>query len=315
MVYKNRIITGINKIARIFSGKNIFIKGLKDKRQVIFPGSFHPYFNGTQCQLYWIPDFQEKYYPSFFSEEDLQFRAGYQQELIARKVQLVFSSKNAADDFKKFYPAAENKTYVLPFAVTVADTSGVSYEAVAAKYGITSNHFFITPNQFWVHKNHMVIVEAAALLKNKGIKCQFVFSGLEHDLRSPHYSVRLREKVAELGLEETIIFPGFMDRKELVKLIEAATAVIQPSLFEGWSTVVEDGKAMNKYIIASNLPVHYEQMGDKGLYFDPNDAEALCSQIMDHLKSGKTSFDWQYENRRQEFGKNFMQIARSVAAS
>jgi hypothetical protein len=49
-----------------------------------------------------------------------------------------------------------------------------------------------------------------------------------------------------------------------------ALAIIQPSLFEGWSTVVEDVKAMNQHIIVSDLNVHRDQLGVQAFYFNPN---------------------------------------------
>jgi len=35
--------------------------------------------------------------------------------------------------------------------------------------------------------------------------------------------------------------------------LQNAKAIIQPSYFEGWSTVIEDAKALNKYLIVSIL--------------------------------------------------------------
>ncbi len=39
-------------------------------------------------------------------------------------------------------------------------------------------------------------------------------------------------------------FLGFIDRGEQLQLMKNSIAIVQPSLFEGWSTVVEDTKAM-----------------------------------------------------------------------
>ena len=58
-------------------------------------------------------------------------------------------------------------------------------------------------------------------------------------------------------------------RAEQLLLMKYAQAVIQPSLFEGWSTVIEDAISLQVPVIASNLPVNIEQLGDRGVYFDP----------------------------------------------
>jgi glycosyltransferase involved in cell wall biosynthesis len=61
-----------------------------------------------------------------------------------------------------------------------------------------------------------------------------------------------------------------------------ANAVIQPSFFEGWSTVVEDAMAVNTPVIASSLDVNIEQLADKGLYFDPGNVNSLVSILRDY---------------------------------
>jgi hypothetical protein len=58
--------------------------------------------------------------------------------------------------------------------------------------------------------------------------------------------------------------------------MQNALAIIQPSLFEGWSTVVEDAKALNQHVIASSLSVHKEQLEKNASFFDPFDYKRLA---------------------------------------
>ena len=75
------------------------------------------------------------------------------------------------------------------------------------------------------------------------------------------------------------MFLGFIDRAEQLQLMNYAKAVIQPSLFEGWSTVVEDAKSMNQFVIASDIDVHREQLKNNCRFFSPNDEIALAKII------------------------------------
>ena len=91
-----------------------------------------------------------------------------------------------------------------------------------------------------------------------------------------------------------------------------ALAIIQPSLFEGWSTVVEDVKAINQNIIVSDLGVHREQLGEQAFYFKTHD-EILLAKIMFTFLSKdipRPSFD--YSNRLANFGNDFMQLIDSI---
>ena len=75
-------------------------------------------------------------------------------------------------------------------------------------------------------------------------------------------------------------------------------AVIQPSLFEGWSSVVEESRMLGKTIILSDLAVHYEQAPDFAVYFDRNNAKDLAEKILDLLPRLSPGPDHR-ENKRQ----------------
>ena len=56
-------------------------------------------------------------------------------------------------------------------------------------------------------------------------------------------------------------------------------AVVNPSLFEGWSSTVEEAKSMGKRIILSDIPTHREQNPPCGYYFNPGDSASLAKII------------------------------------
>ena len=94
--------------------------------------------------------------------------------------------------------------------------------------------------------------------------------------------------------------------------MSAAEAVIQPSLFEGWSTVVEDAKAMNQNMIASNLDVHNEQLLDTASFFDPKNENELEEKMIYHWEKNLAKPDYKYSDRVKEFGENFVKIVQKV---
>ncbi len=304
----------INKISLIATGKILIDKRPKNLA-VLFPNPPKAYFFGrvpANKMLHWIPDFQERYLPHFFSAAELENRATQHQKLVNLQVPLVFSSYNALEDFQQFYPEATNKTAVLQFAVTHPNYEEVDRQTVLQKFSLPSRYFF-APNQFWVHKNHIVVIKAIQLLKEQGIECVVAFSGKEHDYRNATYSQDLKDYVTTHGLADNIRFLGFIDRKEQLRLMKEAMAVIQPSLFEGWSTVIEDAKAMNQCIIASNLPVHDEQLGKEGTFFDPYQPESLAeklSAIYHHKALPKYQDD--YRKMVQKFALDFMKIVADL---
>jgi len=64
-----------------------------------------------------------------------------------------------------------------------------------------------------------------------------------------------------------------LDYRDILALNARADALVNPSRFEGWSTTVEEAKALGTPLVLSNLPVHREQVAERALYFDPDDPE------------------------------------------
>ena len=66
-------------------------------------------------------------------------------------------------------------------------------------------------------------------------------------------------------------------------VMKNASFLIQPSLFEGWGTVLEDAKVLDKRVILSDISVHYEQKYEKCVLFRATDAEDLANRILENI--------------------------------
>lgn len=259
--------------------------------------------------VFWIPDLQQKYLPDFFDETELKLREDSCCRIIELNRPIIFSSKAALADFNTFYPNSKNLKKVIPFAVVNPILPAGTIHSVKEKYKIEGDYFF-SPNQFWQHKNHIAIIEAVKILGERGAKVKIVFTGKEYDYRNPEYTTFLKQKVVEYGLQNQVLFLGFIDRIDQLVLMKNASAVIQPSLFEGWSTVVEDAKAQNQTLIVSDIPVHKEQLEDKAYYFSPNNYNELASKIVEVLEnpSDKLRYDLDYSENIKKFAQNIQAL-------
>lgn len=250
---------------------------LPDQFDIVFPNPSEEVFKDipVEKKIFWTPDFQEDYLPDYFSDDEIFNRKLNQLYNAVKARNVIFSSTSALDDFKRLYPFAKCKSSVLHFAVTHPNYEDMDLNKVLSKYRL-ENNYFMSPNQFWAHKNHMTVIKAVQSLKQQGINITLVFSGKEYDYRQPDYTQTLKDYVTNNGLDDQIRFIGFIDRKEQLLLMKNAIAIIQPSFFEGWSTVVEDAKAMNQLVIASDIKVHREQLPVNGIFFNATDVQALA---------------------------------------
>ncbi|SDB21973.1 Glycosyltransferase involved in cell wall bisynthesis [Flavobacteriaceae bacterium MAR_2010_188] len=258
-------------------------------------------------EVHWIPDFQEVYLPQFFSEVELKERKVYQQKVADEASLIVFSSRDSYNDFQRLYPKAKSRTFILPFAVIHPDITVMKIDELRKKYGLPKRYFLL-PNQFWAHKNHITVLRAAKLLKEKNKDFMIAMTGSKDDYRNKDVFGDLHRYIEENNLENNIKSLGFIPRLEQLCLFKNAIAIIQPSLFEGWSTVVEDAKALKKFLVLSDIDVHREQIKENAIFFDPLDEVDLKSKLSLFLVNDPNIVEIDYQNNIRGFGERIVEL-------
>jgi len=258
----------------------------------------------------WFPDLQHKFYPQYFPRLNVILRE-YRLKLLLKNTDgLVVSSQDVLSHFRKFYTLPQSlKVSVLPFISNI-EKSTLEYETVRKKYGI-EGQYFIVSNQFYEHKNHKVVFEAIGLLLKEGKEVQVVFTGKFEDYKNLTFTQKLEEQIERLGIKTHIKILGIIPREEQICLLENSIAVIQPSLFEGWSSIVEDVKTLQIPILVSDIAVHFEQLGDEGHYFKSTDSQSLANLMQEFTLKKPTKqplYDNDHKMRTIEFANRFVDI-------
>ncbi len=269
------------------------------------------FFERIPHKLFWIPDLQERYLPEFFDALIIKKRIEFQNKIAAERNSIVFSSQDSATAFSEFYPNGAAKAYVMNFAVTHPPYTHVEGEKLRKSFNLPEIYFF-SPNQLWAHKNHITVLKAILDLKEKGINVLVAFSGKEEDHRNPYHIEELKVFIKESGLEQHARFLGFLKREDQLRLMLDARAVVQPSLFEGWSTVIEDAKAMSQFVIASDLEVHKDQLQENAWFFPRKDHIALAHLMNKAMQFPPKCVVVDYEQKRYQFARRFTEIVEEV---
>ncbi len=274
-----------NKIFKIIFKIKLFSLALLYGAKYIYP------FRGEKACKYlgirdimWIPDFQDRHYPEFFPENTLSARYNEVDHICKDSIPLVLSSNACRDDLFKYY-GSKKEVYVLPFVSYIEKEVRAlkdSYvEAVLKEYSLAGCKYVIICNQFWPHKNHRIVCEALEYIEKKGLEFDYkiVFTG-----RLPKGETVEEKKLLDLVNlfldEDRIIVLGYVDRLVQLALMKGAMFILQPSLFEGWGTVLEDAKVLDKTVVLSDIPVHREQKSDKCILFDPFSPEELAKVLI-----------------------------------
>ncbi len=105
--------------------------------------------------------------------------------------------------------------------------------------------------------------------------------------------VRLKKIAEELGMGETVLFPGFIEEEDLPKIYAGAVFLIYPSLYEGFGFPPLEAMACGTPAIISNSSSLPEAGGDTAIYFDPENINNMAGALQISLKH--------YLNNRVEY--------------
>ena len=176
------------------------------------------------------------------------------------------------------------KINVLNFVPLIRTSKIKKFSVIKKKYNLPLNYFFC-PNQFWVHKNHKLIINAVNHIKNKKINFKIIFSGSRRDYRNHSHILSMMTKIKKNNLSNYFIFLDKITYEDVISIMYYSNAIINPSVFEGWSTTVEEGKLLKKIILLSKIDTHLEQMPKFANYFDIKDHKKLSQYLLKFSKN------------------------------
>jgi len=267
----------------------------------------------------WIPDFQYLHLPQYFPEKYLTDRSERLREIYSDSDGVIVSSQDAHKDLSSLLKTSDlKKAHVLPFVAQIKKNSTAPGAELLTHYKLPEKYFFL-PNQFWPHKNHVIAFQAVAAMKAAKIDVKLVCSGWMFDPTNNKNPNDLLDFVKQQGLQENILLLGKIPYPHVIELMRASVAVINPSLFEGWSTSVEEAKSLGKPLIASNIPVHLEQNHPDALYFDPESVDELVDCMARTWQrphgvseAAERAAENDLESRTLHFGQRYLKMLDSV---
>jgi glycosyltransferase involved in cell wall biosynthesis len=124
------------------------------------------------------------------------------------------------------------------------------------------------------HKNVETLVDAFARLQ--GVKLVLV-GALDDAYLSSAGSVRAR--IDERGVANDVLLPGYVSDDALASLYSGATAVVLPSLAEGFGLPAVEAAACGAPVVLSDIPAHRETLGEDALFFPARDPRSLADQL------------------------------------
>jgi glycosyltransferase involved in cell wall biosynthesis len=201
------------------------------------------------------------------------------QSLMFRRAHTVFTgTQQGRDEIERYFQILPERIKVLPFPVPEFARNAAAEPKnpeTLRRLQVPQEYLFF-PAQFWAHKNHVALLEACKIIREKANwNIGVVFSG--SDKGNLKY---LKEYARKLGIEKSVLFLGFVEQADLVQLYKGAFCLAYPTFFGPDNLPPVEAFALGCPVVASAVPGASEQLGDAALLFPPEDDSALADAIL-----------------------------------
>lgn len=242
-----------------------------------------------------IHDLNFKYYfsgaPTFSTQQSLLLNTQIPGWLSSSTP--VVSTHFMAKEIEAFYPEHGRHVHVAHLAPMSIESLITVDEAnrVIAELGVAPP-YILYPTQLCSHKNVGPLLVAMSRLRAQGLKATLILTGAGTGAiqgRSCSVGVALGSKDPDVkGL-------GYVTNEQMDSLIQCASVVVSPSLYEAGNGPGLDAWARGVPVAMSNIPSFVEHMAVQGVGaevfdpFDPDDIAAKLAQILNDPVSARES--------------------------
>jgi glycosyltransferase involved in cell wall biosynthesis len=206
-----------------------------------------------------VHDLQHEAFPQFFSRPQLTYRRHVYGRSVRASGLVIAVSKHVRDDLvaRLGYPRGRVRVIY----------HGVDRERFSPEAGRAREPFLLYPANWWPHKNHESLLEAFAEVRRERPELRLVLTGSRHPP----------------GLPEGVSSLGRVSDERLVDLYRSASALVFPSLYEGFGLPPLEAMACGCPVAVSRVASLPEVCGEAAVYFDPTSVEDITRGIAEVL--------------------------------
>jgi glycosyltransferase involved in cell wall biosynthesis len=216
-------------------------------------------------------------------------------------------SESVRREIEQIFPAARGKVTVTPNGIDDEFSSPLDEKeraAIARRVGVTGGEYFLFVGNDKPHKNLETLVSAFGRRAPALAGHRLVLAGARP------------ERFAQL---EGVVLAGHLTDRELHALYAGSTALLLPSLEEGWGLPLAEAMASGAAVIASDLPVLREVSGGAALHVDARDPDALAAAMLELGSSAQLQQDLRARGKKrastlswEATAKKTLELYRSV---
>jgi glycosyltransferase involved in cell wall biosynthesis len=221
-----------------------------------------------------MPDLQHEFFPEFFEENTLKWRRQTYRPSTSFATHIYTLSQHAKSTIVDRFRTDPDKIEIIYLDVDDEFRLPLPAQPSEAfrKLGLPEEYLFY-PANFWPHKNHTNLLKALRVVIEKRPNLGLVLSGDNTGLD------RVKQEIADLGLERNVSLVGYVDRAVLVELYQNAKAVTFISRFEGFGIPILESFHAGTPVITSRAGSCEEISGGAALTVDELNPLSIAAGI------------------------------------
>lgn len=219
----------------------------------------------------------QPFFPEVSSDGWWEFREAFFGKYLCRAALVITGSQVGQAEIERFYQVPSERIRVLPHPTPqfALDHFSVDQKETLEKYGINPG-YLLYPAQFWPHKNHVNLLLALQLLRERyQLNIPLVLVG--SDQGNMGY---VRDTIAKLSLSSLVHILGFVPQKDLAVLYQNAFALTYMTFFGPDNLPPLEAFALGCPVISSDVSGAREQFGDAALFVDPAEPGEIARAVM-----------------------------------
>ena len=222
-----------------------------------------------------IFDIQQEFFPQYFDRNELRYRRKETDYTLKKATKILTISEFSKKTIIEKYGLPADKivvTYLDADAAFDKEIDKVHLEEV--KKTLPKEYIFYPANS-WPHKNHMMLIKAYEILKNKyntPLKLVFTGSGKQQKNNIDTYIKKHR-------LTNDIFYLGYQKQEDMPYIYAGASMLCFPSLFEGFGIPLVEAMKAGIPIACSECGSIPEVSREAALYFDAMDPKSIAEKM------------------------------------
>ena len=228
-----------------------------------------------------IHDISFNFFPQFIKKSDLLFLKTLIPLSIERADLVLGVSEFTRDEIIKFYKTDPKKVDFFHNAIGEdfknQDVSEEKLVEVRKKYGLPEK-FILYIGTLQPRKNIPFLIESYAKIKDKISDTNLVLVG---NRQAHNFDIRIDEAIRKHNLEESVVFPGFVDEQDKAAVYKSAHVFAFPSLYEGFGIPILEAFEMKTPVLAADIPSLREVGGDAASFADPKSIDKFSKALYD----------------------------------